>query len=120
MEFNELTGRVVLLNFWATWCPPCRAELPDLNRVYERFHSRGLVVLGISEEDESTLERFISQNRIRFPVLLDPGDMTKKQFLVPGFPESYVYDRNGRLVAESIYQTGMQGFLDMLAQAGLK
>jgi peroxiredoxin len=118
-NLKSLRGRVVLVNFWATWCPPCRAELADLNAIHERFHSRGLVILGISEEDNSTLNRFLSQNKLTYPVLLDPGDVAKKQFLVPGFPESYVYDRAGRLVAQSIYQTGMQGFLQMLAQAGL-
>lgn len=118
-NLKSLRGRVVLLNFWATWCPPCRAELPDLNAINDRFKDRGLVILSISEEDESTLKHFLSQNKITYPVLLDRTGGTKKQFLVPGFPQTYVYDRAGNLVAESIYQAGSEGFTTMLKQAGL-
>lgn len=84
-NLKSLRGRVVLLNFWATWCPPCRAELPDLNAINDRFKDRGLVILSISEEDESTLKHFLSQDKITYPVLLDRTGGTKKQFLVPVF-----------------------------------
>jgi len=118
-NLKSLRGRVVLLNFWATWCPPCRAELPDLNAINNRFKDRGLVILSISEEDESTLKHFLSQNKITYPVLLDRTGGTKKQFLVPGFPQTYVYDRDGNLVAQSMYQAGLEGFTKMLKQARL-
>jgi len=119
VSLHSLRGHVVLLNFWATWCPPCRAELPDLNTINDRFKDRGLVILSISEEDESTLKHFLSQDKITYPVLLDRTGGTKKQFLVPGFPQTDVYDRHGNLVAESMYQAGMEGFMKMLKQAGL-
>lgn len=84
------------------------------------MRDRGLIVLGISEEDESTLKAFLSQNKVVYPVLADREGVAKKQFLVPGFPQSYVYARDGKLVAESLYLTGAEGLANMLNRAGLR
>ncbi len=117
--FADLRGKVVLVNFWATWCPPCRKEMPDLEALYERFAAQGLVILGISDEDAVKVEPFIRERGVTFPVLLDPGRRVNEMFVVGGIPKSFVYDREGRLVAQSIdMRTGKQ-FLEMLAKAGL-
>jgi thiol-disulfide isomerase/thioredoxin len=71
-SFADLRGKVVMVNFWATWCPPCRKEMPDLETLYERFGAKGLVVLGISDEEAAKVEPFIRERKISFPVLLDP------------------------------------------------
>jgi len=116
---SELRGKVVLVNFWATWCPPCRKEMPDLQALYERFEPQGLVILGISDEEGSKVEPFIHERKVTFPILLDPGRKINEEFIVEGIPKSFVYDREGKLVAQSIDMRTQKQFLEMLASAGL-
>ena len=118
--FSELQGKVVLVNFWATWCPPCRKEMPDLETLYERFSSKGLVVLGISDEEAAKVEPFIRERKVSFPVLLDPGRKANEMFVVEGIPKSFIYDREGKLVAQSIDMRTQKQFLEMLGKAGLE
>jgi peroxiredoxin len=118
--FADLRGKVVLVNFWATWCPPCRKEMPDLETLYGRFHSQGLVVLGISDEEAAKVEPFIRERKVSFPVLLDPGRKVNDLFVVEGIPKSFVYDREGKLVAQSIDMRTQKQFLEMLGKAGLE
>ena len=119
-KFAELRGKVVLVNFWATWCPPCRTEMPDLEALYERFGSQGLVVLGISDEQAAKVDPFIRERKISFPVLLDPGRKINEMFVVEGIPKTFVYDREGKLVAHSIDMRTQKQFLEMLGKAGLQ
>jgi peroxiredoxin len=116
---KNLRGKVVLVNFWATWCPPCRKEIPDLDALYKRFEGQGLVILGISDDTPTKVRTFARQKKIAYPVLLDPGSKVKKLFSVEGIPMSFVYDRNGKLVVESMDMRTQQQFLTMLADAGL-
>src|ERR1035441_1990761 len=104
--FSELRGKVVLVNFWATWCPPCRKEMPDLEALYARFGAQGFVVLGISDEEAGKVEPFVRERKVSFPVLLDVGRKVNEMFVVEGIPKSFVYDRDGRLVAQSIDKIG--------------
>ncbi len=116
----DLRGKVVLVNFWATWCPPCRKEMPDLEALYGRFGLKGLVVLGISDEEVAKVEPFIRERKVSFPVLLDPGRTVNDLFVVNGIPKSFVYDREGKLVAQSIDMRTQKQFLEMLGKAGLE
>jgi peroxiredoxin len=117
---RQLRGKVVLVNFWATWCPPCRKEMPDLQALYERFRDQGFVILAISDEDIAKVKLFITERNITYPVLLDPGRKVNQLFEVQGIPKSFVYDREGKLVTESIDMRTQQQFLDMLGRAGLQ
>lgn len=117
--FSELRGKVVVVNFWATWCPPCRKEMPDLEALYERFWPQGLVILGISDEEAAKVEPFIRERKVTFPVLLDPGRKVNEMFVVEGIPKTFVYNRDGRLVAQSIDMRTQKQFLEMLAKAGI-
>ena len=117
---SALRGKVVLVNFWATWCPPCRKEMPDLQALYERFEPQGLVILGISDEETSKVEPFIHERKVTFPILLDPGRKVNEEFIVEGIPKSFVYDREGKLVAQSIDMRTQKQFLEMLSSAGLQ
>jgi peroxiredoxin len=118
--FSELRGKVVLVNFWATWCPPCRKEMPDLETLYTRFSSKGFVVFGISDEKAAKVEPFIRERKVSFPVLLDPGRKVTDIFVIDGIPKTLVYDRVGKLVAQSIDMRTQKQFLEMLGQAGLE
>jgi peroxiredoxin len=117
---KDLRGQVVLVNFWATWCPPCRKEMPDLEALYQRFGPHGLVILAISDEEAAKVEPFIAEHKVSYPILLDPGRKVNELFQVEGIPKSFLYDRNGSMVAEAIDMRTEKQFLEMLARAGIQ
>lgn len=119
-HLQDLKGKVVLVNFWATWCPPCRKEMPDLQALYDKYKEQGLVVLSISDEEAAKVSPFIAERNITYPVLLDPGRKVNDAFVIEGIPKSFVYDREGKLVAQSIDMRTRSQFQAMLAQAGLQ
>jgi peroxiredoxin len=118
-HLRELKGKVVLVNFWATWCPPCRKEMPDLQALYDKYQEQGFVVLSISDEEPAKVQPFITERKITYPVLLDPGRKVNEEFQVEGIPKSFVYDREGKLVAQSMDMRTRTQFEEMLAQSGL-
>jgi peroxiredoxin len=119
-RLKELRGKVVVVNFWATWCPPCRKEMPDLEALYQQFKDQGLVILAISDEDAGKVKPFIAERKVTYPILPDPGRKVNELFQVEGIPKTFVYDRGGKLVAQSIDMRTRRQFLEMLAQAGLQ
>ena len=118
-SLSGLRGHVVLLNFWATWCPPCRKELPTLSELYSKYARQGLVVLGVSDETADKVTPFVRDQRLPYPVLLDPGGKVAARFFVNGIPKTFVYDRDGKLVATAIDMRTRAQFLVMLAKAGV-
>ena len=119
-SLRNLHGKVVLVNFWATWCLPCLKELPELEALYNRFQSQGLVVLAISDEDAAMLRKYLARYPYSFPILHDPARRTGKNYGVESVPRTFVYDREGRLVAMAMDQRNESQLLEMLAKAGLK
>lgn len=119
-HLQDMKGKVVLVNFWATWCPPCRKEMPDLNALYNKFKDQGFVVLAISDEESAKVTPYIAEHKVSYPVMLDPGRKVNDAFIVEGIPKSFVYDRSGKMVAQSIDMRTKNQFLGMLAQAGLQ
>ncbi len=119
-HLQDLRGKVVLVNFWATWCPPCRKEMPDLQALYDKYKDRGFIVLSISDEEATKVQPFIRERKITYPVLLDPGRKVNELFQVEGIPKSFVYSREGKLVAQSIDMRTRSQFQEMLGEAGLK
>ena len=116
---QALRGKVVLVNFWATWCQPCRKEMPDLDALYRRFKNQGFVVLGISDEDASKVKQLLAERSVTYPILLDPGRKVNELFRIEGIPKSFVYDRNGKMVSQAIDLRTQGQFLELLAKAGL-
>ena len=116
----SLRGKVVLVNFWATSCMPCRKEMPDIEKVYREFGHKGLVVLAISTEERTVVANFAASQGYSFPILLDPGGKASASFYVDGIPESFIFDRQGRLIADSIDRRTESQFRSMLKAAGLE
>jgi thiol-disulfide isomerase/thioredoxin len=97
-KLSNYRGKVVLVNMWATWCPPCIEELPLLDRIQELYGPRGLVVLGLAGDDDPQRVRdFLGHNSVSFEVLLDVGGEVGTQYGITGYPETFVVDREGRL-----------------------
>jgi peroxiredoxin len=117
---SALRGKVVLVNFWATWCPPCRKEMPDLNTLAHRFEKQGLVVLSLSDEDRPKVAGYVASHDLTYPILLDTGGAVAKSFHVEGIPKTFIFDREGKLAAQSIDMRTQGQFLAMLSQAGIQ
>jgi thiol-disulfide isomerase/thioredoxin len=117
---KDLRGKVVMLNFWATWCPPCLKEMPDLEAIYKKFRGKGLVVISLSDEDETKVRRYLEQHSYDYPIAADPTAKWNKAFEIEGIPKTFVYDREGKLVTQSIDMRTRKQFEAMLAEAGLK
>ena len=99
-SLSAYRGRVVVVNYWASWCGPCRFEAPLLQSWYAKMKNLGGVVLGVDTYDlTSDARSFIKQYHLTYPMLRDPGGKTKTAFGVSGFPESFVIDRSGRVAA---------------------
>jgi cytochrome c biogenesis protein CcmG/thiol:disulfide interchange protein DsbE len=103
IRLSELRGKVVVLNFWASWCEPCKEESPRLQAAYERWRDEGVVVLGIDAQDFRTdANRFIERYDLTYPNVHDGEGSTLGRFGVTGFPETWFVDRQGRLVGAHV------------------
>jgi peroxiredoxin len=104
VPLSDYRGKVVLLNFWATWCPPCRAEMPSMEKLYQAYRDRGLEILAISADKSSkvVVESFVEARGLTFPILLDPANEVFAQYGVRGLPTSYLLDRQGRIVSGEV------------------
>ncbi len=100
VSLSGFRGKVVILNFWATWCGPCEAEMPSLNNLYREFKSKGLVVIAISvDQSETSVLSFIAEKKLAFPVLLDKNkEVYFDSYAVMGLPTTFIIDRSGVLV----------------------
>jgi peroxiredoxin len=101
VRLSALRGRVVLVNLWTTWCPPCREEMPSMERLHQRFRDRSVTLLAVSQDDagkREEVERFVQEVGVTFPVLLDPDREVGARYGVWGYPETFVVDREGRIV----------------------
>lgn len=100
MQLSELRGKVVFLNFWATWCKPCVEEMPSIEVLYKKFKDDGLVVLAVSIDRVTTkqdIPEFVNELNLTFPILVDSWGQTDKEYKLMGVPETYIIDRQGIL-----------------------
>ncbi len=93
-----LRGQVVLINFWATWCGPCRQEMPLLDQIYQRYKGLGFTLLAVNVEEDSTLaDRWLADMPVTFPVLLDRANAVSRLYDVTAMPSTVIVDRQGRI-----------------------
>jgi peroxiredoxin len=99
VSLSQFRGKVVFLNFWASWCPPCRAEMPSMERLHEVFADRGLVMLAVNvEQDQRSVQGFLDKHPHTFPVLFDPEGQAQDLYQVFRFPETFLIDKEGKIV----------------------
>jgi peroxiredoxin len=104
VRLSGLRGKVVLLNLWTTWCPPCREEMPSMERLYQQLRDRGFVLVAVSQDEagRAAVEPFVRDLGLTFPVLVDPEHQVGDRYGVWGYPESFIIDREGRIVERVI------------------
>jgi peroxiredoxin len=104
VRLSALRGRVVVLNVWTTWCPPCRDEMPSMERLYRALAGPDFELLAVSEDDGGVdlVRRFVEELAVTFPVLYDPERQVGRRYGVWGYPETFVIDRAGRIVERVI------------------
>ncbi|MFN8009288.1 MAG: redoxin domain-containing protein [Terriglobia bacterium] len=98
-QLKRLRGKVVLLSFWATWCGPCRMEMPVLDKLSQQYHSKGLLIFGINDEDRETIQDYLQENGYRFPTLIDESQEVAILYRIRAIPTMVVIDREGKLVS---------------------
>jgi peroxiredoxin len=115
-KLSDYSGKVIFLNFWATWCKPCAEEMPSMQKVYEQFEGKPFEIVAVSVDSEpaSTVAEFVETYGITFPVLHDRSGKIKETYKTTGVPETFIVDQNG-VVAEKVW-----GPRDWLEPASLK
>jgi len=108
IKLSELTGNVVLVNFWASWCAPCRQEMPLLNAIHNKYEPLGFTVVGVNvEEQVANARAFITERPVDFPILLDSKNQVSKLYNVIAMPTTVVIDRDGNMrFLHQGYQSG--------------
>jgi peroxiredoxin len=104
VRLSGLRGKVVFLNIWATWCPPCRMEMPSMESLHRRLQGRDFVMLAVSEDESgpSAVRTFVDEMKLTFSVLLDPEGSLPPRYGVTGYPETFIIDRKGHVVEHFI------------------
>jgi thiol-disulfide isomerase/thioredoxin len=103
LALTNLSGKVVFLNFWATWCGPCRAEMPSMEALYQRFKDRGLEILAVNYgESEEVVSGFFEQYKFSFPAALDPAGQVNGLYGVGALPTTYIIDREGNILTRVV------------------
>lgn len=115
VKLNELRGTVVLVNFWASWCGPCRTEMPLLDELYRQYKDYGFTILGINlDEERSRALKLLDKVPVTFPVLFDPENSTSETYQVDAMPTTVLIDRNG--VVRYHHRGYKDGFMDKYEQ----
>lgn len=116
LDLTDYRGEIVLLNFWATWCAPCRTEMPLLQETFDQLSDQGFVVLGIDfDESADAVSAFREELGLSFPLLLDPGGKIQQLYKVRGYPTTVVLDREGRIHTYHIgvlIESQLEGYLE--------
>ncbi len=117
-RLSDLKGKVVVLNFWASWCPDCLEEMPSLQKAYNSLNKDGLVVLGISiDRKREKVSELVRKLKITYPILLDSkGEVFIKKYTVIGLPSTFIIDKNGEISERIIgrYDFNSDGFIEKI------
>jgi len=113
LSLSDYRGQKVFLNFWASWCPPCRQEMPDMQRLHENYGEEVVILAVNVGESKSTAANFMMQNDLNFTVAMDQDKNTARNYLVRGIPTSYFLDQNGIIKEKVVGGVSYQRMLDL-------
>ncbi len=103
VSLSDYRGKLIFLNFWATWCPPCRREMPSMERLYQRFKDEDFVILAVDlREGKRVVEKFARKYKLNFPILLDSTGKTGDAYGIRAIPTTYFIDRQGKLIGKAV------------------
>ncbi|MFN2340145.1 MAG: TlpA family protein disulfide reductase [Halanaerobium sp.] len=113
VSLSDYQGQKVFLNFWASWCPPCREEMPDMQKLHED-HAEEVVILAVNVgENKSTAANFMMENKLNFPVLLDTNKNIAQNYLVRGIPTTYFLDQDGIIKEKVVGAVSYERMLEL-------
>jgi len=104
VRLSDYGNKVIILNFFATWCPPCKSEIPDFVELVKEYGDKGLVIIGVSVDngDMETIKNFAAQYNINYPILLDDGLVSNAYGPIQGIPATFIIDKKGRIVQKIV------------------
>jgi thiol-disulfide isomerase/thioredoxin len=113
VNLSDYQGKKVFLNFWASWCPPCRQEMPDMQKVHEEYGDKIAVLAVNIGENKSTVGDFMRQNKLNLPVLLDLNKSIAQNYLVRAIPTTYILDEDGIIIEKTFGALSYQSMLEL-------
>ncbi|MBE0432862.1 TlpA family protein disulfide reductase [candidate division WOR-3 bacterium] len=117
VKLSDYKGQVVIIDFWATWCPPCKNSIPTFIRLYDKYHGQGFTVLGIGLDDEAALRKFANEMTIPYPVLVGNNDIGKA-YGVTGIPKTIFIDKKGKIRKTQVgYAPELEAQFDILVDS---
>ncbi|CAN5380269.1 hypothetical protein BH11ARM1_BH11ARM1_11100 [soil metagenome] len=114
VKLSDLKGKVVLVDFWATWCGPCIASMPMVETLYQLNHDKGFTVMAISGESSAEIEAFLKENPKDYPFFTDPGEVAELKYKVDAIPRTFLIGRDGTILYEQTGEdpSGLQAAVD--------
>ncbi len=120
IKLSDYKGKVILLNFWATWCPPCRKELPDLSQISTEMKDKEFKMIGVSIDDnQEVLNNFLKTNKLSYTILYEPSELVAKYMTAAGqnqnvVPQTYIIDKNGKVVEAILGSKSKADFINII------
>ena len=98
-SLENYKGKVIFLNFWATWCPPCKKEMPNIENIYKEYgeNKKDVVILGVNSEKENEVKKFLKDKGYTFPTVIDENSEVMRKYFIQAFPTSFVIDKEGNV-----------------------
>ena len=112
IELKKLSGKVVVVNFWATWCPPCRREIPGMMKVYDKYKAKGLEIVGIALDQGGwdDVKPYLAKNKISYPVVVAGQELTEAYGGIRSIPTTFFVDRKGNIVSKHVGALSEEAF----------
>lgn len=120
VKLSSMKGRVVLLDFWATWCSPCRKTMPEIEKLYQKYKDKGLEVMAITDEKRATIRSFRPDSGVTYPMYIDAAGQANRAFEINGIPHLFLVDKKGSIVYDEIGEPLNVDALTNAIEAALK